>query len=48
MYGSGTTTGLTALPATGLMLGSTWIFLAGLTVLLIGLALMRMVPRKES
>lgn len=35
------------LPATGMALGSLWIVLAGITLLLLAFAVMRMVPRRE-
>jgi len=44
-YGSVPT--ITTIPAAGAAMGSMWLFLGGLTVVLLALALMRLVPKNE-
>lgn len=40
------TSGLAVLPATGAALGSIWLFLLGLTILMVALAALRLMPKK--
>lgn len=40
--------GLTAVPTTGAFMGSVWLILAGLTLIMLAFAVGRMLPKQES